>query len=41
MIYSYYDLSNGAIFNDIEWALSHISKHAIVQRLISQKWYEI
>jgi len=38
---SYNDLSNGAIFNDLEWPLPQFQGHAILWRRISHKWYEI
>jgi len=35
------DLSNSAIFNELEWALTEFQDHAIIWRWIFQKCYEI
>jgi len=36
-----YDLSNGAIFNDLEWPYPRFQGHAILWCWMSQKRYEI
>ena len=34
-------LSNGTSLNDLEWPITQISGHDIIQRQITQKWYNV